>query len=83
MVNTAKILVHPYENRIKIFARISASITNLYFFVSDIFDFCFFTLVFAFCVNYRFVVGFKQYRLPTLILKCVLNVENCYAGFVK
>ena len=49
-----------------------------------IFAFCFFTLVFAFCVNYRFVFAFKQHRLPSLILEwCVLNVENCYAGFVK
>ena len=31
-----------------------------------IFAFCFFTLLFAFCVNCRFVFAFKQHRLPTL-----------------
>ena len=30
------------------------------------FAFCFFTSVFAFCVNYRFAFVFKQHRLPTL-----------------
>ena len=50
------------KNRIKIFVRHFGIDYLSLLFVSDIFAFCFFTFVFAFCVNYQLVLAFKQHR---------------------